>query len=78
MLSGLGNSMLQLNKAQSAISHEQQAPEIISGAETLQLFVSFFRRQFSVIVIVSFWRQRLADLRDDCATDVHGSGAVDD
>ena len=41
--------MLQLNRAQSEISREQPAPEVISGVETLHLFIGFFRRQFSVI-----------------------------
>lgn len=42
--------MLQTNKAKSEINRELATTEIVSGAETLQLFVSFVRRQFPVIV----------------------------
>jgi polysaccharide biosynthesis transport protein len=49
----LGTSMLQTNKAQSEINREPVAPEFVSGAETLQFFVSFIRRQFPVIVFVT-------------------------
>src|ERR1035437_2111642 len=45
--------MLQLNKAQSAIGREPAEPEIVSGAESLQFFVSFVRRQFSVIAFMT-------------------------
>jgi succinoglycan biosynthesis transport protein ExoP len=44
--------MLQSNKAQSDINREPPAPEVVSGAETLRFFVSFVRRQFSVIAFV--------------------------
>ena len=46
-------NMLQLNKAQSEINREPMAPEMLSGAEALQLFVSFIRRQFSIILFVT-------------------------
>lgn len=45
--------MLQPNKARSEISSESAAPEIMSGADTLQDFVGFVRRQFSVIAFVA-------------------------
>src|ERR1035437_10548332 len=45
--------MLQSNKTQSDIDREPVAPEIISGAESLQVFVSLVRRQFPVIVFVT-------------------------
>src|SRR5674476_1492768 len=48
-----GNNMLQLNKAQRAIDREPAEPEIVSGAETLQFFVSFVRRQFPVIAFLT-------------------------
>jgi succinoglycan biosynthesis transport protein ExoP len=48
-----GTGMLQTNKAQSETNREPAAPEFVSGAETLQLFVSFVRKQFPVIVFVS-------------------------
>jgi succinoglycan biosynthesis transport protein ExoP len=48
-----GNNMLQLNKAQRAIDREPAEPEIVSGAETLQSFVSFVRRQFPVIAFLT-------------------------
>jgi succinoglycan biosynthesis transport protein ExoP len=43
-------NMLQLNKAQSEINREPTAPEILSGPEALQAFVSFLRRQSPIIV----------------------------
>lgn len=45
--------MLQINNAQSAMNREPAAPEIISAAETLQLFISFVRRQFPVILFTT-------------------------
>ena len=47
------NQMLQPNKTQSEINREPAAPEMLSGAEPLQFFVGFVRRQFSVIVFVT-------------------------
>jgi succinoglycan biosynthesis transport protein ExoP len=46
-------NMLQLNKTQYEINREPMAPEMLSGADTLQLFVSFIRRQFSIILFVT-------------------------
>src|SRR5665647_887056 len=48
-----GTSMLQKNITQSEINREPAAPEIESGAETLQFFVSFVRRQFPVIAFLT-------------------------
>ena len=48
-----GTSMLQNIKAQSDINREPAEPEIVSGAETLQFFVSFVRRQFPVIAFLT-------------------------
>ena len=45
--------MLQSNKTQSDVDREPAAPEMVSGAESLQSFVSFVRRQFPVIVFVT-------------------------
>ncbi len=45
--------MLQSNKTQSDINREPAAPEVVSGAESFQSFVSFVRRQFPVIVFVT-------------------------
>jgi polysaccharide biosynthesis transport protein len=47
--------MLQVSKVQSETGREQAAPDVIlSRAEALQLFVSFFRRQSSIILFVTF------------------------
>ena len=45
--------MLQANKIRSDISSEPMALETLSGAETLQTFLGFARRQFSVILFVT-------------------------
>lgn len=45
--------MLQINKTQSETSREPSAPETLSSAENLHLLVSFIRRQFSVILLVT-------------------------
>jgi succinoglycan biosynthesis transport protein ExoP len=50
----LGIDMLQSNKTRSDVDREPAAPEMLSGAESLQAFVSFVRRQFPVIVFITF------------------------
>ena len=45
--------MLQNNKTQSDIKRQLSAPGIVSGAETLQFFAGFLRRQFPVIAFVT-------------------------
>ena len=42
--------MLQSSKTQSETSREPAGPEVVSGAEVLQSFVSFVRCQFSIII----------------------------
>lgn len=45
--------MLEFNKQRPELTREPLAAETLSGAETLQLFVSFVRRQFSVLLFVT-------------------------
>jgi succinoglycan biosynthesis transport protein ExoP len=45
--------MLQFDRAQSEVKREPMAPEMLSGAEAVQLLVSFIRRQFAVIAFVT-------------------------
>lgn len=45
--------MLQFNKLRPELAHEPLAPEMLSGADALQLFTSFIRRQFSVILFLA-------------------------
>ena len=47
------SNMLQFDRTQSEVNREPMAPEMLSGAETVQLLVSFIRRQFSVILFVT-------------------------
>ena len=51
---GYGTGMLQLNKAQSTTGREPAEHEIVSGAESLQSFVGFVRRQFPAIAFMTF------------------------
>jgi succinoglycan biosynthesis transport protein ExoP len=52
-LMAFGNNMLQLNKTQPALGRAPVEQEIVSGAATLQFFISFVRRQFPVIAFMT-------------------------
>ncbi len=67
--------MLQFNKAQSAINREPAAPETISGAETVQLFVGFIRRHLPVIAFVMLLATALSVIYLNTARPMYGAQA---
>jgi succinoglycan biosynthesis transport protein ExoP len=57
-----GTNMLQRNRAQSDVGRQSTMAEIQSGADSLQAFGSFIRRQFPVIAFVTFLAIALATI----------------
>ena len=71
--------MLQFDKTQSEVKREPMAPEMLSGAEAVQLVVSFVRRQFAVILFVTLLTTALGVIYlYHRATELHCASAVDD